>query len=180
MLALLAVFMHFGATAIADASGIGILVPIAVTVWAALAAYAWGHGRLALFVAIVPVYYGLAFGVVDQLDAPCSLRATSPAIDARAEVVKWWPPHPVCELRMAGGSREYDGGFPPMLVALFLWACVASVLALVRRPHVGVRAGLIVATWFAAALLSFVSARTSAQSPTPNPASARTPQITAH
>jgi CHASE2 domain-containing sensor protein len=43
-----------------------------------------------------------------------------------------------------------------MLLALFLWACFASVLALVRRPQVGVRAGLIVATWFAAAVLSFI------------------------
>jgi hypothetical protein len=156
VLALLAMFTLVGATAIADASGISVFVPIAVAVWAALAAYAWGHGRLALFVAIVPVYYGLAFGVADQLDAPCSLRQTSPAIDEREEIVKWWPPHPVCELRMADGSREYDGGFPPMLLAPFLWACVASVLALVRRPHVGVRAGLIVATWFAAVLLSFL------------------------
>lgn len=156
MLALLATFTLFGATAIADASHVGIVVPIALAVWAALAPYAWGHGRLALFVAIVPVYYGLAFAATDQLDAPCSLRAISPAVDGREEVVKWWPPHPVCELKMADGSREYDGGFPRLLLAPFLWACFASALALVRRPHVGVRAGLIVATWFAAVLLSFM------------------------
>jgi hypothetical protein len=80
-------FALVGATAIADASGIDVFVPIAVAVWAALAAYAWGHGRLALFVAIVPVYYGLAFGVADQLDAPCSLRQTSPAIRERRRYV---------------------------------------------------------------------------------------------
>ena len=40
MLALLLVFLLVGATAIADASGIGVFVPIVVTVWAALAAYA--------------------------------------------------------------------------------------------------------------------------------------------
>jgi hypothetical protein len=153
VLALLAVFMLVGATAIADASGIGAFMPIAVTAWAALAAYAWGHGRLALFVAIVPVYYGLAFVVVDQLDAPCGLRELSPAIDGRAEVVRWWPPQPVCELRMTDGSHEYDGGFSLTLLAPFLWACVASVLALVCRPHVVVRFGLIVATWLAAVVL---------------------------
>jgi hypothetical protein len=37
-----------------------------------------------------------------------------------------------------------------------LWSCFASMLALVRRPHVGVRAGLIVATWFVAVVLSFI------------------------
>jgi hypothetical protein len=154
VLALLAWLMLVGATDFADATGIGVFVPIAMTVWAALAAYAWGHGRLALFVAVVPVYYVVAFFVVDQLDAPCILRATSPAIDGRGEVVQWLPPHPVCELRMDDGSREYDGGLPPMLLAVFLGFCVASVLALVRRPRVGVRAGLIVATWFAAVMLS--------------------------
>ncbi len=109
--------MLVGATAVADASDIGVVVPIAVALWAALAAYAWGHGRLALFVTIVPVYYGLAFGVAYQLEAPCGLREISPAIDQREEVVKWWPPHTVCELRMADGSREYDGGFPLTLLS---------------------------------------------------------------
>ena len=148
--------MLVGATAVADASDIGVVVPIAVALWAALAAYAWGHGRLALFVTIVPVYYGLAFGVAYQLEAPCGLREISPAIDQREEVVKWWPPHTVCELRMADGSREYDGGFPLTLLSPFLWACAASALALVPRPHVGLRGGLIVVTWFAAVVLSFI------------------------
>jgi hypothetical protein len=155
LLALLAWCMFIGSSSIADASGIGAVGPIALAVWAGLAAYAWGHGRLALLAAVVPVYYAVAFLVADQLDAPCSLRPTGPAIDARAEVVKWWPPHPVCEFKMADGSREYLGGFPRMLLAPFLWACVASVLALVRRPYVAVRAGAIVATWIAAVFVSF-------------------------
>jgi hypothetical protein len=155
MLALLAWCMFVGASAMADASGIGAVGPVALAAWAGLAAYAWGHGRLALFITLVPVYYTVAFFVADQLDAPCSLRPPSPAIDARAEIVKWWPPHPVCEFKMADGTREYLGGFPQMLLAPFLWACVASVLALVSRPHVGVRVGTIVTTWIAAVVVSF-------------------------
>jgi hypothetical protein len=155
-LALLAVCMLFGASAIADASGVDVFVPIAMAVWGASAAYAWGHGRLAFFLALVPVYYGLAFVVADQLDAPCSYRATTPAIDELGEVVRWWPPHPVCELRLVDGSRRYEGGLPPILLAPFLWACVASVLALVRRPRVGARAGLIAGTWLVAVWLAFV------------------------
>ena len=156
MLVVLAVCMLLGAEAIAGASGVGVVVPLAMAVWTALAASAWGHGRLALFAAVVPVYYGLAFGVADQLDAPCNYRATSPAIDELEEIVRWWPPHPVCELRLADGSRRYEGGIPPMLLAPFLWACVATALALIRRPHVGVRAGLIAASWFVAVALSFM------------------------
>jgi hypothetical protein len=154
-LAVLAMLMLFGATAIAAASGIDALVPLAMAAWVALAAYAWGHGRLALFAAVVPVYYGMAFGVADQLDAPCIYRTTRSAIDELEEIVRWWPPHTVCELRLVDGSRRYEGGLTPMLLAPFLWACLASALALVRRPHVGVRAGLIVATWLVAVPLSF-------------------------
>lgn len=154
-LALLAVLAFAGATVMADVSRVEHFMPIAMAVWAVLAAYAWGHGRLALLLAVVPIYYGLAFGVADQLDAPCSLRPPSPTIDEREAIVRWWPPHQVCEFRMADGSREYDGGVPAVLLAPFLWACVASVLALVRRPHVGARAGLIVATWFVSMWLAF-------------------------
>jgi hypothetical protein len=155
-LALLAVLMLFGASAVVDASGVGVVTPIAMAVWAVLAAYAWGHGRLAFFVAVVPVYYGLAFFVADQLDAPCFYRSTTPAIDELGEVVRWWPPHTVCELRLVDGSRRYEGGLPHMLLAPLLWACVASVLALVRRPHVGVRAGAIAGTWLVAVGLAFI------------------------
>ena len=112
-------------------------------------------GRLALFIAVVPVFYGLAFGVADQLESPCSDRPLSPAIAEREEVVRWWPPHPVCEFRMVDGSRKYGGGFPSMLWAPFLWACVALALALLRRPHAGVRAALIVATGLVAVALAF-------------------------
>jgi hypothetical protein len=35
-----------------------------------------------------------------------------------------------------------------MLLAPFLWACVASVPALVRRPHVAMRPGAMVAAVF--------------------------------
>ena len=155
-LALLAGLMLIGASAIAASSGLGAVVPIAMAAWAGLAAFAWGHGRLALFGVLVPVYYGLAFGVADQLDAPCNYRPTTPAIDELEEIVRWWPPHPVCELRLVDGSRRYEGGMPLMLLAPFLWATVASALALMRRPHVGVRTGLIVATWFVAVALSFM------------------------
>jgi hypothetical protein len=155
-LALLAVCMLVGATTVAWASGSDVVVPVSMAAWAALAAYAWGHGRIALFAVVVPIFYGWAFGVADQLEAPCVYRDTRPAIDELEEVVRWWPPHTVCELRMVDGSLRYEGGLPPMLLAPFLWACLASALALVPRPHVGVRAGLIIATWFVAVALSFL------------------------
>jgi hypothetical protein len=134
-----------------------VLVGCAV-VWLALAVRAWFGGRVALFVAIVPVFVMPAALVGVNFAGPaCGIRPIGPEVRTREGEQRLLPvPHEVCRVTLADGSRVTDGGPPRYFFIAFGWAALATALALAHRPSLLVRAEIVVVTWFLAAFALFI------------------------
>ena len=158
LLVVLAVLMAGNLVVLAGWSSSAAAVVGLAVVWVALAAWAWfGGGRVALFFAIVAVFYVPAAFVGTELAEPaCVIRPFGPEVETRAPEDRLLPiPHEVCDVTLADGSRVTDGGPPREFFIAFGWAALATGLALVRRPGLLVRAVIVVVTWFAAAFALF-------------------------